>query len=130
MSDLPYLKQAQEIKITGQDATGITSNFVQADINGNLSVRDAISSGSQYRSMNATTTAAEATGAASRLANRKFIMLTPTTGTIYIGTDSSVTTANGTPVTSGQTLFLSFTDSITVFMIAASTIDVRVLEGK
>jgi hypothetical protein len=36
MSDLPYIKQAQEVKITGQDSTGLTVNFVGADINGNL----------------------------------------------------------------------------------------------
>lgn len=130
MSDLPYIKQAQEVKITGQDSSGTTVNFVSADSLGNMSVKDAIGSSAQYRAQNATTTAAEATGAASRLTGRKFIMLTPTTGTIYIGTDSSVTTANGTPLPSGQTLFLSFTDTITVFMIAASTIDVRILEGK
>lgn len=41
MPDLPYIEQAQEVKITGQDSTGDTVNYVSADSVGNLAVRDA-----------------------------------------------------------------------------------------
>lgn len=40
MADLPYIQEAQEVKITGQDATGNTVNFVSADSNGNISSKD------------------------------------------------------------------------------------------
>lgn len=40
MSDIPYIQQAQEIKITGQDSAGATVNYVGADANGNLNVKD------------------------------------------------------------------------------------------
>lgn len=40
MADLPYIQTAQEIKITGQDSTGDTVNYVTADTNGNLAVKD------------------------------------------------------------------------------------------
>lgn len=40
MADIPYIQQAQEIKITGQDNTGTTVNYVTADTNGNLAVKD------------------------------------------------------------------------------------------
>lgn len=40
MADLPYIQEAQEVKITGQDATGNTVNYVGADANGNLTVKD------------------------------------------------------------------------------------------
>lgn len=41
MSDLPYIDAAQEVKITGQDGTGNRVNFVSADSNGNMAVKDA-----------------------------------------------------------------------------------------
>lgn len=40
MADIPYIQQAQEVKITGQDAVGDTVNYVTADANGNLAVKD------------------------------------------------------------------------------------------
>lgn len=40
MSDLPYVQQRLEVSITGQDATGNQVNFVSADVNGNLLVKD------------------------------------------------------------------------------------------
>jgi hypothetical protein len=40
MSDLPYIQQSQEVKITGQDSTGDQVNYVGADANGNLLVKD------------------------------------------------------------------------------------------
>jgi hypothetical protein len=40
MADLPYIQEAQEVKITGQDASGNTVNFVGADANGNMTVKD------------------------------------------------------------------------------------------
>jgi hypothetical protein len=40
MADIPYIDQAQEVKITGQDSGGTTVNYVGADANGNLLVKD------------------------------------------------------------------------------------------
>lgn len=40
MADLPYIQEAQEVKITGQDSVGTTVNYVGADANGNLAVKD------------------------------------------------------------------------------------------
>jgi|ERR1035437_5392478 hypothetical protein len=40
MADLPYIQEALEVKITGQNATGNTVNYVGADANGNLTVID------------------------------------------------------------------------------------------
>lgn len=40
MADLPYIKQAQEVKITGQDSSGAQVNYAGADANGNLLVKD------------------------------------------------------------------------------------------
>ena len=189
MADLPYIQQAQEVKITGQSSSGGTVNYVGADANGNMTVkdyatsatgsavpsnsifvggknpsgnlqgfltdssgrlyvdlfdgsgnsissinsqletRDVINVSSQYRAQSVTTTAAEATGGTSRLTNRKFISITPTNGTIYWGTSSSVTTVTGSPIFANNTLFLSFTDNVPVYIISAGTVDVRILEA-
>src|SRR5574337_308711 len=40
MADIPYIQQAQEVKITGQDSGGTTVNYVGADANGNLTSKD------------------------------------------------------------------------------------------
>lgn len=94
-----------------------------------LPARDVINISSQYQAISVTTTAVEAKGAGSRLTNRKFVSITPTNGTIYWATNASVTVSNGTPLFINNTLFLSFTDNVTVFMISAGTVDVRVLEA-
>jgi hypothetical protein len=41
LADLPYIQEAQEVKITGQDSTGNTVNYVGADASGNLQVVNA-----------------------------------------------------------------------------------------
>ena len=44
MSDIPYIQQAQEVKITGQDSTGTTVNYVNADSVGNMLVKNTLAS--------------------------------------------------------------------------------------
>lgn len=91
--------------------------------------RDVINTSSQYRAQSVTTTAAQALGGASVLSNRKLINVTPTNGTIFWGTNSSVTTVTGAPIFANQTLSLSFTSNVQVWVIAAATVDCRVLEA-
>lgn len=40
MSDLNYIDRTQEVKIAGQDSTGLGVNYVSADANGNMLVKD------------------------------------------------------------------------------------------
>lgn len=40
MADLPYIQQRQEVSIAGQDSTGDQVNYVSADANGNMFVKD------------------------------------------------------------------------------------------
>lgn len=100
-----------------------------ASINSELLVTDIINTASQYRAQSVTTTAAEALGGATILSNRKVLVITPTNGTIYWGTSNTVTTATGTPLFANQMLTLAFTNSVHVFVIAAATTDVRILEA-
>lgn len=106
-----------------------TSGNTITALNSQLQTRDVINTSSQYRAQSITTSAAEALGGATILVNRKFISITPTNGNIYWGTNSSVTTTTGTPIFTNQTLVLSFTDNVHVFLIAAATTDSRIVEG-
>lgn len=96
--------------------------------NSQLNIRDVLYSGAQYRAQSVTTSAAEALGAATILSNRKFLTITPTNGIIYYGFNSSVTTTTGSPLFPNNTLSLSVTDNIHVYLIAATTVDVRIAE--
>lgn len=108
-----------------KDASGNAINST----NNQAFTRDVINVSSQYRAQSVTTSAAEATGAASRLTNRKLLSITPTNGTIYWGTSNAVTTTTGSPLFANQTLQLSFTDNVPVYVIAAATTDVRIVEA-
>lgn len=88
-----------------------------------------IANSAQYRAQSVTTSAAEALGAGSILAGRTFISITPTNGTVYWATDSSVTSTNGTPIFPNSTLQLSFTANVHVWLIGTATTDVRILEA-
>lgn len=94
-----------------------------------MPVVDTIATATQYRAQSVTTTAAQALGGASVLANRKFISITPTNGVIYWGGNSSVTITTGSPLFPNNTLMLSFTDAVGVWLIAPATTDVRILEA-
>lgn len=69
-----------------------------------------------------TTTAAAITA----LADPAFtgFTITPTDGTVYYG-DSTVSTTNGQPVSSGQSLTIATKNPAAFWLRAASTIDVR-----
>lgn len=138
-------KQRLDVDLSSEAADGATAPFSTVQIggkdpNGNLQAfitvtsgeqftRDVINVSSQYRAQSVTTTAAQALGASTILVNRKTISITPTNGTVYWATNSSVTTTTGTPLFAFQTLVLSFTDNVQVWLISAGTVDTRILEA-
>lgn len=74
-------------------------------------------------------TVVEAKVGASRLEDRKVLTLQPTDGDIYFGYSASETTSSGTKIFMGQVYPLEATDSLPVYIIAASgTVNVRVTE--
>lgn len=102
---------------------------LQLSATAELLTADIINVSSQYRAQSVTTTAAQALGGGAVLANRKFIQITPTNGTIFYGTSNAVTTTTGSPLFSNQTLTMSFGANVQLWVIAAGTVDTRVLEG-
>lgn len=114
---------ATTIFVRLNDGTSSTSVF-----NGQLNTDDILNTAAQYRAQSVTTTAALALGAASALANRKHLHITPTNGTIYWGYSSAVTTASGTPLFTNQTRDLTVGPNVTVYVISAGTVDARIAE--
>lgn len=129
MADLTDLQAAGSTKIVGSDTTGLETNAVGADSNGNLQVVDIINVSGQYRTQSVTTSAAEALGAATILSNRKLLSITPTNGTVYWGFSNSVTTSNGTPIFKNQNIIFAIGSNVHIYLIAGSTIDCRIAEG-
>lgn len=157
MSDISRNAADLPVVIIGATTAGVPTTPVASDSNGGLIIagegsvgsivggvltiqgggpsgiqaptRDIINTAAQYQAISVSTTSVEAKGAATRLINRKFLSITPTNGTIYWASNSSVTVTTGSPLFSNNTLFLSFSDNVTIFLIAASAIDVRILEG-
>lgn len=90
---------------------------------------DIVTTGGQNRAQSVTTSAAEALGAATRLANRKYVSICPTNGTVYWGYANTVTTATGSPIFKNQNYALSVSDSVPIYVISAGTVDCRITEG-
>lgn len=129
MADLSELQSSLSVKVAGSSLSGVETNYVAVDASGAVQINPTLNTGGQYRAQSVTTTAGEALGAATILTNRKLLTITPTTGVVYWGYNSSVTTANGTPIFKNQTLALSASDIVHIYLIAASTIDCRISEG-
>ena len=115
-------------QIGGSDSTG-KLQAAKAATTGELFVTDSIDVAAQYAAQSVTTAAAEAKAGATRLLHRKFIAITPTNGTVYWGTSSTVTVSTGTPIFKNQCMTMAFTDNVPIYLIAASTVDCRVVEG-
>jgi hypothetical protein len=82
-----------------------------------------------YGTISVSTTAVELKIGGSALDERKVIIIQPLENRIYVGYDSSVTTANGIELSKRQIMTLESSANITVYAIADSgTIDVRVQE--
>lgn len=96
---------------------------------GDLYVRDLMDVAGQSRAQSVTTSAAEALGAATILANRKVLSITPTNGTVYWGFSNAVTTSTGTPIFKNQTVTFAIGTNVHIYLIAGSTVDCRIAEG-
>lgn len=129
MSDLTDLQSATNQKISGADASGVETYFVGATPSGNIKAADVLDVSYTSAAMSVSTSAVEAKVGGSRLANRKMLSITPTNGTVYRGSSNAVTTSTGTPIFKNQSVTISFTDNVAVWLIAGSAIDVRIEEA-
>lgn len=103
---------------------GIHTN-VEMTANKEVKVLDGLRGGGVYGAVSSTTAnvAIEARVGASRLTNRKLLVITVLSSGVYYGFDSSVTVSNGTPVANNQVLTFSIDadSSFQIWLVSAST---------
>ena len=97
--------------------------------NSQLAVEDIVNTSLSSGSITVSTTAVAARVSSSNLTNRKQLTIAPTTGTVYLGGSSGVTTATGIPIFQNQVISFSFGASVTPYLIAASSQTVNIIEG-
>lgn len=118
--------------ITGVVGQNTMANSLPVTIASNQSsipVQDVLVTGGQNRNQVVTTSASEALGAATILANRKVLTITPTDGIVYWGYTNGVTTSNGTPIFKNQTFTIAVNSNVHIYLIAASSVNCRISEG-
>jgi hypothetical protein len=115
------------IMVGAKDPNGNTQPG-NVDVNGNLMTNDIINSSIINGNISVGTTAVPARVGSSNLASRKVIIISPTNGTVYLGA-SSVSIANGIPIFQNQVVSFSFSSNVTPYLIAASAVNVNIIEG-
>lgn len=81
-----------------------------------------------YGNLSVSTSAIEVKVGASPMDGRTVVTIQPLDGDIYYGYDSSVTTSTGTKIFQGQFFPFEATEKLSIYVIAASTIDCRITE--
>jgi hypothetical protein len=117
LADLTDLQAAQTVKIAGSNSSGIESTYAEVANNNDLKVQDGLSEGGVYGTLSMTTanTAYEAKVGASRLANRKSLIIIAQDN-MFWGYNNSVTTTTGIPIYKDQQLIFSI-DSDSTFQV-------------
>lgn len=116
------------VQVGGKDSSG-NIQTLETLSTGELFTRDVLNTAGQNRAQSVTTTAAEALGGSTILANRKMLTVRPTNGIIYWGFTTGVTTTTGTPIYTNEVFSISATDNLHIYVISAGTVDVRMSEA-
>lgn len=114
--------------IAGKNPSGNLTALSIAS-NNDLHVQESINTSIVNGAISVTTTAIEAKAGSTRLFARQVILITPTNGVVYFGSSAAVTTSTGTPIFKNQSYPIAVTDNIPIYLIAAVTTDVRIVEG-
>lgn len=104
---------------------GGTHTNIEMTLNKDVKVVDGLRGGGVYGAISTTTAnvAIEAKVGASRLTNRKLLVITVLSTGVYYGFDSSVTVSTGTPVANNQVLTFNIDADSTfqIWLVSAST---------
>ena len=119
MADLDNIQSSGSTIIVGSNSSGLETNTVNATPNGDLNVNDGLKAGGVYGNLNLVTTATtyEAKVGASRLVNRKSLIITAMDGDIYWGYSNAVSSSNGTPLVKGQTIIFDIDANASSFQV-------------
>ena len=107
------------------DGSGNPTNSYNSQIENADIINTAISSGS----VTVGTTAVAVRVGGSNLTNRKMLMISPVTYTVYLGSSSSVTTATGIPIYPGQVVSFAFSANVTPYLISGTSGAVNIFEA-
>ena len=133
MADLDEKNASGSSKLTGANSSGLETNFVGADANGDLQTSDSLRGTGTQGAVSLGTTAVEVRVGGSKLANRKAVTVYNNSNkTIYWGYTSGVTKATGTPIIRNSAWSWDINDGAgsTLYIIADDTgLDIRITEG-
>ena len=116
------------LQVAGKDGSGNLQTIL-TDTNGQVEVGDLANVSMTYTNKSVSTTAVLMNVSGTNLAVRKLLVLQPTNGTIYIGSNSSVTTTTGMPVYSTQTITFAVGPNVSIYAIAAGATNVCIIEA-
>jgi hypothetical protein len=123
----PYSANAANVLTTAYLNDG--SGNAVASYNSQLDTADVINTSISSGSITVGTTPVAARVGGANLANRKMLMISPLTSTLYLGSTSSVTTATGIPIQPGQVMSFAFSANVTPYLISATSGTVNIFEG-
>lgn len=120
MADLTEIQSAQPVKLIGSDGTGKETTPVQSTGDGKIKAADVLDGGGANGAITVGTSAVEVMVGASRLTNRKQIIIQPKTNGIFLGFSNAVTIANGIELFKDQTVTLPIGPNTGVWLISGS----------
>ena len=123
----PYNANAANLQTTTYLNDGSGNSL--ASYNSQLETADIVNTSISSGSITVGTTAVAARVGGSNLANRKQLIISPVTYTIYMGASSSVTTSTGIPIYPGQVVAFAYSANVTPYLISASSGTVNIFEG-
>lgn len=119
MSDLTEQQASGSVKITGSDSSGNETNYVNADVYGNLQVIDTCNNGGVNSTLSIdNVTAVELKVGIFRLVGRKYIHLQVVSNNIFYGFSAAVTPLNGIQLFTNQLLILPIGDQMGIWLIS------------
>ena len=131
MADLVEKDSSQVVKITGSNAAGDESNYVNSTANGELLIADISNNGGTQGAITVGTSAVEAKVGSTALSNRKNLTIYNNSGnTIYWGYTSAVTTSTGSLLLRDSIAIFDVGPNTSVFLIGSNTgNNVRITES-
>lgn len=81
-----------------------------------------------YGAITVTSTPAPLRVGGANMIGRVVITFQPTSGIIYYGFDSSVTTSTGTKVFNNQTVYIELSAQQDLYLVSSGNVDVRIAE--
>lgn len=116
------------LQVAGKDGSG-NLQTVLTDTNGQPQVGDLANVSMTYTNKSVTTAATLMNVSGTNMTLRKLLVIQPTNGVIYVGSNSSVTITTGMPIYTTQTLSFAVGPNISVYAIGAATVNVNVIEA-